>query len=287
MYVIDYTQDFSGMVDKNALVSHLLANGFERQGSGRCSDKGTILDNTSNVGDHVCTWLHKARGYTVRTKIYNKAVSQFEAGEVNETFGGHLADYIDCPNQDMRRTFEHPAVQERGCTRIEVSYYGSETLSAQTGEALVAATLEEVQVENEENGLFVVQPPARQWENLAKHLNCCFLRADRTKETLWMGWSGHTKTGRLQGIVAKPSTKTLETEGAWERAIHWMMGDFSYHNCLIFLVEVLGVENNEVEFSELHWFQKNAPTILAACQRPFELLSLLYHTAMSHKTQRN
>ena len=138
MYEIDYTQDISGMVDRNALVSHLLVNGFERQASGRRSDKGTILDNTSSVGNHVCTWLHEARGYTARTKIYNKAVSQFEAGEVNETFGGHLADYVDCPNQHMRRTFEHPAVQARGCTRKEVSYYGSESLSAQTDEALVA-----------------------------------------------------------------------------------------------------------------------------------------------------
>ena len=93
MYEIDYTQDFFEMVDRNTLVSHLLANGFERQGSGRCSDKGTILDNTSSVGDHVCTWLHEARGYTVRTKIYNKVVSQFEEGEVNKTFRGHVADY--------------------------------------------------------------------------------------------------------------------------------------------------------------------------------------------------
>ena len=161
MYEIDYTQDFSGMVDRNALVSHLLANGFKRQESGRHSDKATILDNTSSVGDHVCTWIHTARGYTARTKIYNKAVSQFEAGEVKVTFGGHLADYVDCPNQHMRRTFEHPAVQARGCTRIEVSFYGSESLSARTGEELVAAALEEVQVENEENGLFVVQPPTR------------------------------------------------------------------------------------------------------------------------------
>ena len=177
MYKMDYTQDFSEMVDRNALVAHLLANGFEIQGSGIPSNKGTILDNTSSVGDHVCTWLHEARGHTARTKIYNKVVSQFEAGEVNETFGGHLADYVDCPNQHMRRTFEHPAVQARGCTRIEVSYYGINTLSAKTGKVLVAATLEEVQVENEENGLFVVQSPAWQWENLAKHLNCfawCF-----------------------------------------------------------------------------------------------------------------
>ena len=231
MYEIDYTQDFSGMVDRSALVSHLLANGFPMQGSGEYSDKGTILDNTRSVGDHVCTWLHTERGYTVRTKIYNKVVSQFEAGEVNETFGGHMADYVVCPNQHMRRTFEHPAVQARGCTRIEVSFYGSEALSTQTGEALVAAALAEVQVQNEENGLFVVQPPAQQWNNLAKQLSCCFLLADRPQETLCMGWSGHTKTGRLQGIVVKPTPKTLEREGAWERAILCTIADFGFRNC--------------------------------------------------------
>ena len=188
MYEIDYTQDFSRMVDRNALVSHLLANGFEMQGSGIHSDKGTILDNTSSVGDHVCTWIHTARGHTARTKIYNKAVSQLEAGEVNETFGGHLADYVDCLNQHMRRTFEHPAVQARGCTRIEVSFYGSETLSARTGEELVAVALEEVQVEREENGLFVVQPQhgsGKTWPSISTAAS--FSQTVPSKPSGWRG----------------------------------------------------------------------------------------------------
>ena len=173
-------------------------NRFRNAGVWNHSDKGTILDNISSVGDHVCSWIHTTRGYTLRTKIYNKAVSQFEAGEVNET-------------------------------------------------------------------------SSRQWKNLAKHLNRCFLLADRTQETLWMGWGGHTKTGRLQGVVAKPSTKTLEKEGAWERAILCMMADFGYRNCPIFQVEILGVEHNEVAFLEVRCFQKYAPTILAARRRPFQL----------------
>ena len=86
-----------------------------------------------------------------------------------------------------------------------------------------------------------------------------------------MGWSGHTKTGRLQGVVVKPTPKTLEKEGAWERAILCTMADFGFRKCPIFLVEILGVENNEVAFSEVYCFQKNAPTILAACRRPFQL----------------
>ena len=110
------------------------------------------------MADHVCTWLQEARGYTVRTKIYNKAVSQFEAGEVNKTFGGHLADYVDCPNQHMQRTFEHPAVQAKGCTRVEVSFYGSESLSTQTGETLVAAALVECRWKTRKTGSLWCSP---------------------------------------------------------------------------------------------------------------------------------
>ena len=79
MYQIDYTQDFSGVLDRKVLVLHLLANGFETQGSETHSEKGTILGNTSSVGEHVCTWMHEA---------------------------------LDCPNQHLQRTFEHPAVRE-------------------------------------------------------------------------------------------------------------------------------------------------------------------------------
>ena len=60
-------------------------------------DAPTILANTESVGNNVCTWVQtNSYGKTVRAKIYNKIVSNFEAGEVREPFGGHLADYADC-----------------------------------------------------------------------------------------------------------------------------------------------------------------------------------------------
>ena len=67
------------------------------------------------------------------------------------------------PKKHLRKTFEHPDVRQRGCTRIEVSHCGCMALSAEKGEELVAATLQEVCVEEAttaEKGLFVVQPPA-------------------------------------------------------------------------------------------------------------------------------
>ena len=128
IYCIDYTQDFSGVLDREALVDHLCASeGFREQGdlaSAMRTDKPTILANTDSVGGHVCTWVHTSKaGYTVRKKAYNKVISNFEAGEIREPIGGHLADYVDCPNDHLRRTFLHPDVQARGCTRIKVSLY--------------------------------------------------------------------------------------------------------------------------------------------------------------------
>ena len=88
------------------------------------ANEQTILENTDSVGEHVCTWISTtAEGRTARTKIYNKVVSNFEAGEIHEPGGGHLADYADCPNQRLLQTFPHSDVQARGCTRIEVSLY--------------------------------------------------------------------------------------------------------------------------------------------------------------------
>ena len=104
-------------------MDHLCASeGFHEQGdlaSAMRTDVPTILANTDSFGGHVCTWVRISKaGYMVRTKAYNKVISNCEAGD---PIGGHLADYVDCPNHHLRRTFLHPDVQPRGCTRIEVS----------------------------------------------------------------------------------------------------------------------------------------------------------------------
>ena len=109
IYSIDYTQDFSGTLDREALVETLHSLGFEDQNIPG-EREGTILDNTNSVGEHVCTWVQNGK----RTKIYNKIVSNFEAGEVQKPMGGKLAEYVDCPNEHLRKTFQHPEVQKTG-----------------------------------------------------------------------------------------------------------------------------------------------------------------------------
>ena len=135
---------------------------------------GCILDNTGSVGDHVCTFVQTRNGSTTSTKFYNKVVSQFEAGDVQESFGDHLA---------------HPDVQRRGCTRVEISLYACDTedLSTTVAEGLIAEALE---LANTEEGLFVVQPPAKQWENPPKHLDRCMVLEDRPQGAIYLGVKG-------------------------------------------------------------------------------------------------
>ena len=128
LYCIDYTQDFSGVLDREALVDHLCASeGFREQGnlaSAICPDVPRILANTGSLGDQAKLGTRSERSCTTRSC----------RGEVREPIGGHLADYADCPNVHLRCTFLHPDVHTRGCTCIEVS------LSAGRGGDLSADT---------------------------------------------------------------------------------------------------------------------------------------------------
>ena len=84
-------------------------------------DAPTILANTESVGNNVCTWVQtNSYGKTVRAKIYNKIVSNFEAGEVREPFGGHLADYADCSKYDQG--MQHKNEHSRGTEFLLILY---------------------------------------------------------------------------------------------------------------------------------------------------------------------
>ena len=206
LYQIDYTQDFSGTLVRPALVQHLesVHEFFQQNGFAFFENGGCILDNTKSVGDHVCTFVQTRNARTASTKFYNKVVCQFEAGDVREPFGGHLTHYIDSTNRHLRRTMLHPDVQRRGCTRVEILLYACDTedLSQTVTEKLIAEALEPV---NTEEGLFVAQSPAKQWESLAQHLDRCMLLGHHPQGAIYLAWSGHSKTNRVQGMLVKPT----------------------------------------------------------------------------------
>ena len=268
LYQIDYTQDFSGTLVRPALVQYLVrVHDFFQQGQFAFPENGGCnLDNTDSVGDHVCTFVQTRNGRTASTKFYNKVVCQFEAVDVRESFGGHLAHYIDSTNRHLPWTMLHPDVQRRGCTRLEISLYACDTedLSQTVAEELIAEALE---LANTEEGLFVVQPPAKQWENLAQHLDRCMLLGDRPQGALYLAWSGHSKTGGVQGMLVKPTAEKVADDACWERAMQWTMGDFGPY----FTRRLWERKVERCYFRLFAASQKSGQPFLPASKRPCEL----------------
>ena len=203
----------------------------------------------------------------MRTKVYNKIVSNFEAGEVQEHFGGHLADYVDCSNERLRKTFLHPDVQSRGCTRVEVSLYACTDRTPETADRLVEYTLKTVSPRG--THLFVEQPAKRHWENFANTwIDVLFWQTGQT--TIFVCWYAHTRTGRLAGVRISPTKYTVDCDKRWNRAILWAMGDFGFRNCPIFHTEILSLET-DIQLSNLQCYTKDSKTILCASRRPTQL----------------
>ena len=181
IYCVDYTRDFSGTMDKKELIAYLLEDGdFREEGDTSDMDRpNVILNNSSSVGQNVLTYIRKDGGNIVRTKAYNKIVSNLEAGEVRANFGGHIFDYVYSSNERLRRLFWHPDAKSRGITRLEVSLYGRQyRLSENTGEFLISR---ELKLLSKNKPLFYIQPAANQWHALAEKIAQCFILVDRPK----------------------------------------------------------------------------------------------------------
>ena len=274
LYQVDYTQDLSGTLDRKALVQHLEEkHRFAYQGQEPPQNpQGCILDNTSSVGNHVATFVWTTGTRALSTKFYNKLVSQIEAGDVRGTFGGHMSGLVASTNQHLRQTLAHPDVLARGCTRLEISFYGClvEELDAAKAEAMLEHVLDMATPEGAgaDTGLFVVQSLAKLWENYTNCLDRCFVLADRPQGSIYTAWSGNSQTGRIQGVLVRPQKAQVERDVSWRRAIDWAISNFALRCCPIFLAEILAVDGEDVALAPLLCYTKDAPQSCARAPGP-------------------
>lgn len=119
--------------------------------------RSTAHPRSSKTARALATTSTTFEGYTIRNKVYNKIVSNYEAGEIRGEFGCHLADYVACTNTHLRPTFHHSNVQARGCNMIDVSVYGLPTtmLDANRANKMLAPELTKLAAPK-----FVVQTPS-------------------------------------------------------------------------------------------------------------------------------
>ena len=271
IYCVDYTQDYSGTMSREKLVSHFLSRkDFQMQKEANSGlAKYTILDNTDSVGRNVLTYIHEDEetGNLQRVKFYNKIVSNFEAGEVRSSTGGHLADYVFSSNERLRKVFATKDVQERGITRLEVSVYRKHAcISGDIGSTILQRTLD--MVSSIDCPLFAIQPAKQQWNLLAEKITKCFALVERVHYIIYLIWYGNSYTGRLVGIKNDYSKK--KDKENIEDYIQWAIADFGFKMVPIWRADILSIEQNSVRMSPLLCYVKkqDSSTLLAPCNRP-------------------
>ena len=268
VYCVDYTRDFSGTMDKEELTRYLREEeNFKMEGESLDMDnENIILNNSSSVGRNVLTYTRKENNQNLRVKVYNKIVSNFEAGDVRQSFGGHLCDFVYSSNERLRRLFWHPNAKNRGISRLEVSLYGNQyRLNQNIGEFLISREFTRL-VKNKP--LFYIQPAANQWQALAEKINQCFALVDRPNNIIYIAWYGSSLTGRIAGVRID-YTKKKDKENI-ENMVLWAMSDFAFRKVPIYRMDILEYTTDSVRMSPLKAYTKpeNTKTILTPCNRP-------------------
>ena len=268
IYCVDYTRDFSGTMDKEELVKYLIEEeDFKEEGNTSNMEKTNIvLKNNSSVGCNVLTYIRRDGENLLRTKVYNKIVSNLEAGEVRSNFGGHIYDYVYSSNDRLRRLFWHPDTKKRGITRIEVSLYGRQyRLSENIGGWLVSRELKLI---SKKEMLFYIQPAKNQWLALAENIKQCFILVDRPHSLAYMAWYGSSLTGRIAGVKIDYIKKRDKED--IENLILWAISDFGFKKIPIYRADILEYTSEKIRISPLKCYVKDSEstTILTPCNKP-------------------
>ena len=272
IYCVDYTRDYSGTMEKEELIKYLMEEeGFKIEGSGSNMDKNkTILNNSSYVGRNVLTYLRREKGNLKRIKFYNKIVSNLEAGEVRNSFGGHLFDYVYSSNERLKNLFWHPDIKKRGATRIEVSLHGRQhRINEDDGENLINR---EFNLMCSKEKLFYIQPSANQWKALAEKIKQCFILVDRPNHLIYLAWYGNSLTGRIAGVKVDYSKKKDREDV--ENLTMWVVSDFGFKMVPIYRADILEYTTEKIRISPLKCYVKDrdSTTILAPCNRPGKIV---------------
>ena len=268
IYCVDYTRDFSGTMDKKELIAYLLEEeNFKMEGKpSDIENPNIVLNNSSSVGYNVLTYIRKDGERLRRVKFYNKIVSNLEAGEVRQSFGGHIYDYVHSSNERLPRLFWHPDAKKRGITRLEVSLYGKQyRLTENVGDLLVSR---ELKLMSKNKPLFYIQPAANQWQALTEKIAQCFVLVDRPNHTAYMAWYGNSLTGRIAGVRIDYAKKN-DKENI-ENLVLWAISDFGFRKVPIYRTDILEYTTDKVRISPLKCYVKGSQTktILTPCNKP-------------------
>ena len=264
---IDYTRDLSGVLEKKRMVDHFLKMDFIEQSTieeennkyhvteefthfklwkektiknednEENESKILILDSDSTCGRNTFKYIKFVNGLCIVVKFYNKIVSNFEAGNVQNKTGSHLAEYAFTHSNDhLEKIFRHPDIVERGMTRLEISIHGFNP------NINYSYMLDEEFNLVKDVKIFHIQPGAEQWLRLTKHITQCALFANKSTLEIYMFWYGSSVTKRLAGVTKKLKKEYVDVNPKeWENAIEWFILNFGFSGVPIYKI-ILDIE---------------------------------------------
>ena len=257
---IDYTRDLSGVLEKKRMIEHFLKLGFNEQAENKNhyiineftkfhtweektvnnededEDKIKIIDSDSTCGRNTFKYIKNIGSVCCVVKYYNKIVSNFEAGDVQQKIGSHLAEYAFTHScEHLEKTFRHPDVVERGLTRLEISIHGFNP------KINYSRMLEEEFNLVKDVPIFHIQPGAEQWLRLAAHITQCALFANKATKEITLFWYGSSVTKRAAGVSLKKLKNIDVNPNEWENAIKWMILNYGFSGVPIYKI-ILDVE---------------------------------------------
>ena len=122
---IDFTQDFSGVIMKEQVITWLLNNRDFRMQESFDLATHTILDNDFKISKNCLTFIKHTNNGDIRYKFYNKFVQSLESPSVKDLVGSHIGDYISNPNDNLKKAIM--LAKDTGLLRLEITFYRHST----------------------------------------------------------------------------------------------------------------------------------------------------------------
>ena len=122
---IDFTQDFSGLINKEEVITWLLINRDFRMQVSHDLATHTILDNDFKISRNCLTFIKHTNIGDIRYKFCNKFVQSLESPSVRDLVGSHLGDYISNPNDKLKEAIM--LAKDTGILRLEITFYRHST----------------------------------------------------------------------------------------------------------------------------------------------------------------
>ena len=132
---IDFTQDYSGVIKKEEVITWLLINRDFRMQQSYDLATHTILDNDFKISKNCLTFIKHTNNGDIRYKFYIKFVQCLESPSVRDLVGSHLGHYISNPNDKLKKP--NTLAKDTGILRLERTFYRHATEEKLTKEFIL------------------------------------------------------------------------------------------------------------------------------------------------------